>query len=241
MATAILIDGAYFIRRFRAIEPHNSYDARRVAEQAFRWSVAHLKEGKVRNELYRIFFYDCPPLEKKLHNPISRKSVDFGQSQEAIFRNQLHSELKQKRKMALRLGHLSGDSPWTIRPEKITALLKGHIQYDDLTEGDVIPNIRQKGVDMRIGLDISSLAFKRQVNQIILIAGDADFVPAAKQARREGIDFILDPMWRQIPEALMEHIDGLRSTCPKPSKTEKRESLKIDEQGTPNLPDTTDK
>ena len=38
----------------------------------------------------------------------------------------------------------------------------------------------------------------RQVNQIVLISGDADFVPAAKLARREGIDFILDPMWSTI-------------------------------------------
>ncbi len=28
-----------------------------------------------------------------------------------------------------------------------------------------------------------------QIDQIILIAGDSDFVPAAKLARREGIDF----------------------------------------------------
>ncbi|MFD2722216.1 NYN domain-containing protein [Ignatzschineria indica] len=47
---------------------------------------------------------------------------------------------------------------------------------------------------MKIGIDISSLTLKKLVKQIILIAGDADFVPAAKLARREGIDFILDPM-----------------------------------------------
>ena len=69
---------------------------------------------------------------------------------------------------------------------------------------------------MRIGVDVASLSFKKQVDQIVLVAGDADFVPAAKMARREGIDFILDPMWQIIPEGLMEHIDGLRSTCPKP-------------------------
>jgi uncharacterized LabA/DUF88 family protein len=69
---------------------------------------------------------------------------------------------------------------------------------------------------MRIGLDIASLAFKEQVDQIVLIAGDSDFVPAAKLARREGIDFILDPMWQPVPEDLHEHIDGLRSTCPRP-------------------------
>ncbi|MCY0852844.1 NYN domain-containing protein [Cupriavidus sp. D39] len=75
-----------------------------------------------------------------------------------------------------------------------------------------------EGVDMRIGIDVASLAFKKQVDQIVLIAGDADFVPAAKQARREGIDFILDPMWQAIPEGLQEHIDGLRSTCPRPNR-----------------------
>ena len=64
---------------------------------------------------------------------------------------------------------------------------------------------------MRIGVDIASMAFKKQVNQIILVAGDSDFVPAAKQARREGIDFILDPMGNPIPDDLFEHIDGIRT------------------------------
>ena len=44
-----------------------------------------------------------------------------------------------------------------------------------------------------------------------MIAGDSDFVPAAKLARREGIDFILDPMGKKINAELFEHIDGLRS------------------------------
>lgn len=69
---------------------------------------------------------------------------------------------------------------------------------------------------MRIGIDISSLAFKQQVNQIILISGDSDFVPAAKQARREGIDFILDPMRSPIKPDLYEHIDGIRTQLPMP-------------------------
>ena len=69
---------------------------------------------------------------------------------------------------------------------------------------------------MRLGLDIASLAFKQQVSQMVLISGDADFVPAAKLARREGVDFILDPMWSTIRPDLYEHIDGLRSVCPRP-------------------------
>ena len=39
-------------------------------------------------------------------------------------------------------------------------------------------------------LDIASLAYKGQINQLVLISGDSDFVPAAKLARREEIDFV---------------------------------------------------
>ncbi len=229
MPTAILIDGAYFVRRFRAIEPHNAHDAARAADLACRWAMLHLSDGtpqkengnrahRRRRDLYRIFFYDCPPLDKKLHNPISGTACDFKKSDEAKFRLALHAALLTKRKVALRLGHLASDTPWTIKPTKIDELLKKKIKFEDLTEDDVIPQARQKGVDMRIGLDIASLAYKKQVDQIILFAGDADFVPAAKLARREGIDFVLDPMWRTISAGLTEHIDGLRSTCPRPDK-----------------------
>ena len=53
------------------------------------------------------------------------------------------------------------------------------------------------------------------MDRIILISGDSDFVPAVKLARREGIDFILDPLWQQISPSLYEHIDGLRSVVKK--------------------------
>lgn len=75
---------------------------------------------------------------------------------------------------------------------------------------------------MRIGLDIASLAYKKQIDQIILIAGDSDFVPAAKLARREGIDFILDPMWATIKANLFEHIDGLMSQWGSNRKTDNK-------------------
>lgn len=64
---------------------------------------------------------------------------------------------------------------------------------------------------MRIGLDIASITLKRQADVIVLVSGDADFVPAAKLARREGVRFTLDPLWQDIPADLFEHIDGLRS------------------------------
>ena len=100
---------------------------------------------------------------------------------------------------------------WILKPESQKRLLNHSLAVNDLTDDDFRPALRQKGVDMRIGLDIASITLKRQASVIILVAGDADFVPAAKLARREGVHFILDPLWQRVSGDLLEHIDGLRS------------------------------
>lgn len=90
--------------------------------------------------------------------------------------------------------------------------------WQGLDTGSVALGLRQKGVDMRIGVDIASLALHKQADTIVLVAGDSDFVPAAKLARRAGIDFILDPMWQKINADLFEHIDGLQSGLSRPGQ-----------------------
>ncbi len=130
-------------------------------------------------------------------------------------------ELKRRRKYALRLGVLAERPNYNLRASVTKDLLAGKRTLESLTEGDFEFNAQQKGVDMRIGIDIVSLALKRLVDQIILIAGDSDFVPAAKLARREGIDFILDPMGADIKADLFEHIDGLET----PWKKNNQDSL----------------
>ncbi len=103
-----------------------------------------------------------------------------------------------------------------LTAEQARELLALRELWADLDGGAVRLGLRQKGVDMRIG--IASLALKRQVDTIILVAGDSDFVPAAKMARREGMEFILDPLWQQVNPDLFEHIDGLQSGLKKPEK-----------------------
>lgn len=222
MTTAVFIDGAFFIKRIRYFEPQNVYNAQRMADLAFGMVISHLhkKDKSPKDDLYRIFFYDCPPLEKKLHNPISNKAIDLSKSDEAVFRKELHKQIIKKRKMALRLGRLSEvTTSWQIKPRIQEELLKGKRQWQDITADDVAINIIQKGVDMRIGLDIASVTLKKQADRIVLISGDADFVPASKLARREGVDFILDPMWQKVSDDLFEHIDGLWTTYKKPKIT----------------------
>ena len=100
-------------------------------------------------------------------------------------------------------------------------LYQHKITIDDLEENDYSLITHQKGVDMRIGLDIASVVYKHQASTIVLISGDSDFVPAAKLARREGADFILDPMHAPIKRDLHEHIDGKRTVFPQPTHCKK--------------------
>lgn len=218
VTTACLVDGGFFLKRYGLCYGPGR-PAYQVAKDLFTMCVAHLAqvEDSDRNDLYRIFFYDCPPLQKKVHHPITSKPIDFSKTDDYRFRHDLHLELISLRKVALRLGRLAEKRGGWVLTEKATrAVLSQVSRVTSLVEDDVEYNIEQKGVDMCIGLDIASLAYKKLVRRIILVAGDADFVPAAKLARREGIDFILDPMWQPVAPDLHEHIDGLVSRCPKP-------------------------
>ncbi len=213
---AILIDGGFFIKRYPAIFPQSDrFNAEEVAEDLYSMALRHVGKD---NTLYRIFYYDCHPLTKRVHHPITKKAINFEQTDASKFRLQLFEQLKKRRKTALRLGTLKDSGHWVLHPSKTKDLFNGKLNVNDIAEKDVTYEIRQKGIDMKIGLDIASLAYKKLVDQIVLISGDADFVPASKLARIEGIDFVLDPLWNPIDAKLFEHIDGLRSTCAKPTK-----------------------
>ena len=56
-----------------------------------------------------------------------------------------------------------------------------------LTDADFKPNFEQKGVDMRIGLDMANYASNRSVDLIALMTNDTDCIPAMKYARRSGL------------------------------------------------------
>lgn len=207
---AILVDGGYFIKRYNALyNKKQTKSAATIAQDLY--TIAHTHVGS-NNYLYRIFYYDCVPFEKRIHNPVSNICINFAQDPKALCRQQIINELKKKRKVALRLGVLKESKRWILYDDVSKRLLKGEISVKDIKDTDVYYELRQKGIDMKIGVDITTLALKRFVDKIVLISGDSDFVPAAKLARREGIDFTLDPMHSQhIENSLYEHIDGLKS------------------------------
>ena len=209
---AILVDGGFFTRRARHLWGERS--ATDCAELLHRYCMAHLhhREGgrMVRDQLYRIFYYDCPPLDRNVYHPLLKTDICLKKEPLYTWMTDFQNELRSKRKVALRLGRLSDNGlGYVLSIDTVKKLCNGTISVRDLNKGHFRLATQQKGVDMRIGLDISSMAYKRQVTKIILIAGDSDFVPAAKLARREGLDFVLNPMGNPINPDLNEHIDGL--------------------------------
>ncbi len=212
---AILVDGGFYKKRAKCLFGEKNPKER--AEELFTYCMRHTYNDHEKFELYRIFYYDCRPSEKKVFHPLTQKTIDLKKEPSYEWNTNFFKELITKRKLALRMGELlETDLGYTLKYDATKKLCKNEIDIKDLTVEDFEFNITQKGVDMRIGLDIASLAHKKLVDKIVLIAGDSDFVPAAKHARREGIDFVLDPMWQSIKPSLQEHIDGLET------KTQKR-------------------
>jgi uncharacterized LabA/DUF88 family protein len=239
---AVFVDGGFFLKRLRYQFPSAPQDdAPEIARLIHTYCLKHRTQQTGRDEngrvimesfdLYRIFYYDCPPFSKKMHYPLSGRSIDFAKSPQAKFRTELHEQLRRKRKVALRLGHLLDTSAWRIKALPLSMILKRQKTFEELTDNDFELDISQKGVDMRLGLDVAALSYKKLVDQIILIVGDSDFVPAAKLARREGIDVILDPLGQAVHGHLHEHTDGVRT--PEYAYKDRRPSTLLTAQGVP--------
>lgn len=220
--TAILVDGGYYLKRAHAL--WGEKDPADRADELQKYVFKHLDkhDGPATRSLYRVFYYDCPPIDCTVFHPL-RGNVNMAKEPMYTWQSEFLEQLKRKRKFALRMGSISkAGRSFALTSKATKKLCAKKISVDDLSASDFHPTWTQKGVDMKLGLDIASLAYGGIVSQIILISGDSDFVPAAKTARRMGIDFILDPMGRDVSAELFEHIDGMESFVK--AETKKRDS-----------------
>ena len=214
--TAILIDGGFYKRISKKL--WGKKDAEKRAEEMYGYAILHItqrRDTKIesgKRELYRIFYYDCPPVNgATVYHPGIGKNVHFNAKDDAFVWNAaFQNTFGEKRKVALRFGkRITENANCNLRPEITKKLFQGNISQDEIKKSDFVLNMKQSGVDMRIGLDIASLAYEGIVDQIVLISGDVDFVPVAKIARRHGIDFIVDNMGEHIRDDLRIHADGI--------------------------------
>ena len=216
---AILLDGGYYLKRLPSVRPDiDASNPQDVARSIGQLIDGHLKQineiyryPNPERLLYRCFFYDAWPYDKKAHLPISNKAIDYSKSELAQFRKALLDRLRGESNFALRMGEVTkpGNSSWILKDSAQKRLLREDILVSDLKDSDFTANLRQKGVDTRIGLDIASLTLKKLVSIIVLVSGDSDFVPAARLARREGTTVILDPLRQAVAPNLSEHVDQI--------------------------------
>lgn len=227
---AILVDGGFFLKRLPTVFPEvDRTSAEAVCKAIWELVTSHLvQQNKIqrvpqpRALLYRVFYYDAQPYLEKAHYPISKKSLDYSKTDEAKFRLALFEQLRKSPNTAVRLGEVRKERSWLLNEDAQKSLLKGDRALADLRDDDFTAGLRQKTVDIKIGVDIASLALKSQVDTIILVTGDEDFVPAAKLARREGVKVVLDPLWRSVSSSLFEHIDGVKSGAKRPKAKGKK-------------------
>ena len=112
--TAILVDGGFY--RKRAHYLWGEHDPKESADALITYCMRHLKEHSQKHELYRLFYYDCPPIDKQMYHPLTGTTINMRCSRESLWMSDFLSELKKRRKVALRLGVLDvGNAVYTLR------------------------------------------------------------------------------------------------------------------------------
>jgi uncharacterized LabA/DUF88 family protein len=127
-------------------------------------------------DIFRILYYDCAPSTQTVTLPVSGNPYTFQGSD-----HWMH-ELAGKDLFAVRRGVLKFRG---YKPKNTPVAPKRA-----LTDADFKPDFEQKGVDMRIGLDIAAYSANRAVDRIVLVSNDTDCVPAMKYGRKAGLQIV---------------------------------------------------
>jgi uncharacterized LabA/DUF88 family protein len=191
--TVLMIDGGALRVFSRLVERSYSGD--------FVEDFAHACVDARNEHLVRILYYDAPLYEGTVRLPISGDERQFNGGTGFL------DDLAMRDRFAVRRGSLAFRG-W--RPQRYD--FDGHAPSDD----DYVPIFEQKGVDMRIGLDIASYSERRLVERILLMTTDSDMVAAMKYARRAGMEvgiIQLPEPYRELPGQLLQHSDFVRDVA----------------------------
>ena len=188
-----MIDGAFIRKKFRATEKRaiSAPDIQNIVQNA-------LGLASIPDRDYRAYFFDCKPCSEKTSFPISHTAYNFETTTQ--YRNglKLIKDIKLLPFFAVREGVLSFNG-WTLKPS-----CYGKNPLDDSC---FLPNLKQKGVDIKIGLDVAWISFNHIAKNIVLITGDSDFVPIIKTARRNGVFVYLFTLSHNVKKELPENAD----------------------------------
>lgn len=194
MNTAILIDGAFLRKKF-----HAAYKNNINAENIYQFAESLLVRFNCpRDGLHRIYYYDCSPCTAKSSLPVSNHAFLFEKTPQYAYGKQLLSDIKKLDFFAVREGTLQF-SGWKLR--------KSAYNKQQLTDDDFEPELHQKGVDIKIGLDLAWISYNHIAERVIFVTGDSDFIPAIKTARRNGVFIYLATLHHMVRPELPDNCD----------------------------------
>jgi len=198
---AILLDGGFLTKKLYA--KHSRHPtADDILNECARLQALPFVAGY---ELLRIYYYDAPPSSEAVSKPVSKARINLASTERFRLSQSLYDQLVLKPNFALRMGETSlSPNKWSIKDRSAKDLIR---EPRALVDEDFELNITQKGVDMRIGLDMARLALRETVRAVIVVTGDSDFVPVFKFIRREGVKVIFDPMGHNVRQELRAHSD----------------------------------
>lgn len=197
---AILLDGGFVCKRLRVRSAGQALTAGTILAECAR--IARHPDF-VGHDLLRVYFYDAPPAIGVVRNPIDGASTDLTRTRTSGEATKLLRKLELSRDVALRQGEVVVRG-WRLNAASLRGIGK---TGRALTAADLQPDIQQKGVDLRIGLDIARLSLQRLVTTIVFVTGDSDMIPAFKFARREGVRVYLDHLGAPVRRDLKAHVD----------------------------------
>jgi uncharacterized LabA/DUF88 family protein len=197
---AILMDGGFVKKKLQARHGHFPTVAEIESE------VARIKAHKEVADytLLRVYFYDAPPASGLLTNPISGTTSDLSKNRHHSANVGLQQALEVQPNFALRMGEAAVHG-WALGDAALDDISKNGPRL--LQARDLVPSIEQKGVDLRIGLDIARLSLCKLADIVVVVTGDSDMIPAFKFARREGVRVYLDHMSHGVRRELKAHCD----------------------------------
>lgn len=194
---AVLLDGGFIKRKLgSASKPATAEDI-----IGFTTRLQNIP-ALVGHRLHRIYYYDAAPSSMTVDAVLGGEPLKLGETEAYARNTALQTKLARTDFYAVRLGELAVRG-WL--PKKNLQGVKG--TSHELTASNIKPNVQQKGVDMRIGLDIAALTLKKIAHVVVLVAADADFIPAMKFARREGSQVILVTLGNAMNQQMADHAD----------------------------------
>lgn len=198
---ALLVDGAFLVEKLKA-RNREFPNADAIEAECIR---IRSDEALRDFELLRIYFYHARPATDSITNPLSQEVINLAGTNIYRQHESLLDRLEMKPDFALRLGETVAYD-WKLGDRALKSLLK---EPREVTAQDLVPDIQQKGVDLRIGLDIARLALRQVVSHLVVVTGDSDLVPAFRFARREGLRIYLDHLGHGVRRDLKAHVDRI--------------------------------